>query len=286
MAGSGLIGIKRRIKSVTNTSKITKAMGLVATSKFRKTKEELYTNQLYTDSFNKIIADVEALHETSNIYKDGNGSSKKLYIIITSDSGLCGSFNANIVNRAVEEIKNQGKNYIIMVIGAKGISYLNRFNYEAALKYTDIPDIPNLGTANDFAMIAWQMYKNGEVGQINVVYSHFISQGKQEVLVDQLLPLSNENGLKKDNSNNFVIIEPEIDVVIKEMIPLYMRQKMLNYLLQSKTSEQATRMTAMDGATKSANQLLDRLKLQFNRLRQSAITQEISEIVGGAEAQK
>jgi F-type H+-transporting ATPase subunit gamma len=286
VAGSGLIGIKRRIKSVTNTSKITKAMGLVATSKFRKTKEELYRNQLYTDSFNKIIADVEALHETSNIYKDGNGSSKKLYIVITSDSGLCGSFNANIINRAVEEIKNQGENSIIMVIGAKGISYLNRFNYEAAYKYTDIPDIPKLGTANDFAMMAWQMYKNSEVGQVNVVYSHFISQSKQEVMVEQLLPLSDEKDLKRDSSSNFVIIEPEIDIVLREIIPLYMREKLLNCLLQSKTSEQATRMTAMDGATKNANQLLDRLKLQFNRLRQSAITQEISEIVGGAEAQK
>lgn len=284
MAGSGLIGIKRRIKSVTNTSKITKAMGLVATSKFRKTKDELEKNQKYTDSFKEVLKDVLISHTSPNVYKDGNGSKKKLYIVLTSDSGLCGSFNANIINKAVEEIKDDNENSIIMVIGAKGISYFSRFNYEVALKYTDIHDIPTLGDANDFAMVAWKMYKNREVGQIKIIYAHFISQAKQDIVVEQLLPFS--SGESTNDNNGFTIFEPTIESVIKDMIPLYMREKVLNCLLQSKTSEQATRMTAMDGATKSANQLLDKLKLQFNRLRQSAITQEISEIVGGAEAQK
>jgi F-type H+-transporting ATPase subunit gamma len=286
VSGSGLIGIKRRIKSVTNTNKITRAMGLVATSKYRKTKEKLEINQLYTNSFSSILIDVLRNHHVENIYKDGNSSEKKLYIVLTSDTGLCGAFNANIINKAVEEISQDKENSIIMVIGAKGISYFNRFNYEVAIKYTDIPDIPTLGDANDFAAAALEMYDNEKVGQINIVYAHFISQSNHEVVIEKVLPLKEGNSSEENNIEDFVVVEPGINLVLNDFIPLYMREKILNYLLQSKTSEQAARMTSMDGATKNANEMLDKLKLQFNRMRQSAITQEISEIVGGAEAQK
>jgi F-type H+-transporting ATPase subunit gamma len=286
VSGSGLIGIKRRIKSVTNTNKITRAMGLVATSKYRKTKEKLEINQLYTNSFSSILIDVLRNHHVENIYKDGNSSEKKLYIVLTSDTGLCGAFNANIINKAVEEISQDKENSIIMVIGAKGLSYFNRFNYEVAIKYTDIPDIPTLGDANDFAAAALEMYDNEKVGQINIVYAHFISQSNHEVVIEKVLPLKEGNSSEENNIEDFVVVEPGINLVLNDFIPLYMREKILNYLLQSKTSEQAARMTSMDGATKNANEMLDKLKLQFNRMRQSAITQEISEIVGGAEAQK
>jgi F-type H+-transporting ATPase subunit gamma len=286
VAGSGLIGIKRRIKSVTNTNKITKAMSLVATSKFRKTREVLEINKLYSNSFSSMLADILRNHKIYNLYRDGNNSKKKLYIVLTSDSGLCGAFNANVVSKAVEEIAEDKENSLIMVIGAKGVSYFTRFNYKVTLKFIDIPDIPALGDANDFAMAALDMFENAEVGQINIVYSHFISQSKQEIVVEKLLPLD-RNSIDSDEDNGeYLMFEPEANSILNNLIPPYMREKVLNYLLQSKTSEQAVRMSAMDGATKNANQLLDKLKLQYNRMRQSAITQEITEIVGGAEAQK
>jgi F-type H+-transporting ATPase subunit gamma len=286
VSGSGLISIKRRIKSVTNTNKITKAMGLVATSKFRKARAELDINKLYTSSFSSTLNDVLLSHNVHNVYKNGNGCKKKLYIVLTSDTGLCGAFNANIINKAVEEISQDKENSIIMVIGAKGVSYFNRFNYEVSIKYTDIPDIPTLGDANDFAAVALEMYDKEQVGQISIVYAHFVSQSKHEITIEKMLPLDNSNTSEKNSNGNFVVFEPEINVLLNDLVPLFMREKILNYLLQSKSSEQATRMTAMDGATKNANEMLDKLKLQFNRMRQSAITQEISEIVGGAEAQK
>ena len=286
MSTSGLITIKRRIKSVTNTNKITRAMGLVATSKFRKTKVELEVNQLYTDSFSSILTEVLHNHNCRNIYKDGNSSKRKLYIVLTSDTGLCGAFNSNIINKAIEEIAEEKENSIIMVIGGKGVSYFNRFNYEVSIKYTDIPDIPTLGDANEFAATALAMYDNEEVGQINIVYAHFISQSNHHILVEKVLPFKDVNSFKDNNNINFVVFEPEVDILLNDLVPLYIRERMLNYLLQSKSSEQATRMTAMDGATKNASEMLDKLKLQYNRIRQSAITQEISEIVGGAEAQK
>ncbi|MBL4938246.1 F0F1 ATP synthase subunit gamma [Clostridium sp. YIM B02515] len=283
MAGAGLLGIKRRIKSVTNTKKITKAMGLVATSKLRKTKDLLEINSFYSESLDKMLEDILKNHDGSSIYKDGNGNKKKLYIVLTSDSGLCGSFNLNVLNRAVEEINKDRENSIITVVGEKGVSYFNRFNYEVKDKYINIPDLPNLGDANDFAYSAMKKYENGEVGEINVVYARFFTQSKQEVTVNRLLPLKYDT---TEEPNDVIRFEPGLDKILEDIIPLYLREKMLYFLVNSKTSEQSTRMSAMDGATKNANELLDKLKLQYNSMRQSAITQEISEIVGGAEAQK
>lgn len=285
MAGSGLVGIKRRIKSVTNTRKITKAMGLVATSKFKRTREALEVNTPYHDFLKTIMSNVLENEDISSIYKDGNSSRKKLYVVFTSDSGLCGAFNINVLNRAMEEISKDKENSIIMVIGEKGVSFFNRFNYDISQKYVNIPDNPTLGDANDFAAEALQMYANAEVGEINAVYNHFYSQTKNEVQVEKVLPLSS-NLEVKNTKGRYMKFEPEAQNLLDDIIPLYMREKMLYFLINSKNGEQAIRMTAMDGATKNANQLLDKLKLQYNRLRQSAITQEISEIVGGAEAQK
>jgi F-type H+-transporting ATPase subunit gamma len=284
VAGSGLVGIKRRIKSIMNTKKITKAMGLVATAKLRKTKVALEVNKLYDDSLDAIISEIIKNDEADNVYISGNGSNKKLFIILTSDSGMCGSFNLNILNKAIEEISKDKENSVVMVLGEKGAAYFRRINYEAAIRFVGIRDLPTLGEANHYAMPVLHMYDEGEVGEINVIYSKFESQSKQEVTVQRLLPLKKEAG--RDNQNENMVFEPKVDNLLDEIIPLYMRQSMLNSLLHSKTSEQSTRMTAMDGATKNANQLLDKLNLKYNRMRQSAITQEISEIVGGAEAQK
>jgi F-type H+-transporting ATPase subunit gamma len=287
VAGSGLVGIKRRIKSVTNTRKITKAMGLVATAKLRKTKQSLEFNNMYRDSFSKILNEVLDNNEVENIYINGNNINKKLYVVLTSDSGLCGSFNVNVLNKAVEEISKDRKNSLIMVVGEKGVSYFNRLGYDIRAKFVDLPDIPTTKEAKLIGNAAVEMYTKGEIGEINIVYMEFISQSNQEITVEKLLPLK-EKSFDFDNVHfgRYMHFEPEIDLLINNLFPMYIREKMLSYLIHSKTSEQSIRMTAMDGATKNANELLDKLKLQYNRMRQGAITQEISEIVGGAEAQK
>lgn len=287
MAGSGLVGIKRRIKSVTNTRKITKAMGLVATAKLRKTKQSLEFNNMYRDSFSKILNEVLDNNEVENIYINGNNINKKLYVVLTSDSGLCGSFNVNVLNRAMEEISKDRKNSLIMVVGEKGVSYFNRLGYDIRAKFVDLPDIPTTKEAKLIGNAAVEMYTKGEIGEINIVYMEFFSQSNQEITVEKLLPLK-EKSFDFDNVHfgRYMHFEPEIDLLINNLFPMYIREKMLSYLIHSKTSEQSIRMAAMDGATKNANELLDKLKLQYNRMRQGAITQEISEIVGGAEAQK
>lgn len=282
MAGTAL---KRRIKSVTNTRKITKAMGLVATAKLRKTKELLEKNNVFYDTLGKMVEDAVTSYVGDNPYIYGNEATKKLYIVMTSDSGLCGSFNVNILSRAAEEISKDKEDSLVMVVGEKGISYFNRFNYKTNLKYTGLSDLPTMKEAKTIADAAVNLYLKGEVSEINVIYSEFAAQNKTEVIVKRLLPILTE--VRDDSySQKYIELEPNIESLIDSLIPFYVRESILNLLINSKTSEQAIRMSAMDGATKNANELLDKLKLQYNRQRQGAITQEISEIVGGAEAQK
>lgn len=282
MAGSAL---KRRIKSVTNTRKITKAMGLVATAKLRKTKELLEKNNEFFNSLSTVVEETADNYRGDNIYIFGNKAGKKLYIVMTSDSGLCGSYNVNVLSRAVDEILKDRENSLIMVVGEKGVSYFNRFNYDTRLRFTGVSDLPTMREAKQIASSALELYENGEVSEISVVYTEFISQSKTEVTVKKILPLVEEE-VDDNYIPKYTELEPDIELLTGTIIPLYMRESILNLLINSKTSEQAIKMSAMDGATKNANDLLDRLKIQYNRQRQGAITQEISEIVGGAEAQK
>jgi F-type H+-transporting ATPase subunit gamma len=278
---AGLIAIRRRIKSITNTRKITKAMGLVATAKLRKTRNLLDINCDYYDSFEKTIKLIVQNVEDYNIYTHGNKSNKKLIIVFTSDSGLCGGFNSNAVSEAIKQASENKDNSLIMVVGQKGRAYFNKLKYATAAEYVGISDLPSLKEARIIAEHALRLYRNGEVGEIKVVYTKFHSAVKQDVLTKKLLPIDFTTV-----NNSSIILEPEVNTLLEDLSDTYIQQCILNYMLHSKASEQGARMSAMDGATKNANDLLEKLQLKYNRVRQSIITQEISEIVGGAGAQK
>ncbi|ACO86220.1 ATP synthase F1 subunit gamma [Clostridium botulinum] len=282
MAGAGLIGIRRRIKSVTNIRKITKAMGLVSTAKLRKARVNLEINKKYYNEYKIILKDIINFIEDSNIYIDGNGSHKKLYVIFTSDSGLCGSFNINIINNVINEIKEDKENSLVIVIGQKGRMYLKKLGINTLAEYIEIPDVPTTKEARTIAKNIIKLYSSKEVGEVFLVYSEFYSPVKQQVLINKILPFTKEN--KSDNK--YIEFNPPVTQLMDEILENYLKATILNCFSNSKASENGSRMTAMNGATDNANDLLDNLDLQFNRLRQSAITQEISEIVGGAEAQR
>ncbi len=285
MAGAGLIAIKTRIKSITSTKKITKAMGLVATAKLRKTRVKLEVNTKYNSYFNEAINEVlEGFpSETYNVYTHGNESKKKLYIVLTSDSGLCGGFNSNIVNNTVNELSKDRENSLIILVGQKGRSYFNRYKYKSVAEFIDIPDLPSIKEAYAITNKALEMYEKGEVGEVYVAFTKFVSTVNQSNEIKKLLPLGYN---KKDELKDYVMIEPDIVEFINQTVKINLNQQLLNCMLNSKASEQGSRMAAMDGATRNANDILEDLKLKYNRIRQGAITQEISEIVGGAEAQK
>jgi len=282
---AGVIEIKSRIKSITSTKKITKAMGLVATSKLRKTRIKLEVNSKYNSYFDGAIKEVlEGFpSEIYNIYTHGNESKKKLYIVLTSDSGLCGGFNSNVVNNTVTELSKDRENSLVLLVGQKGRSYLKRYKYESVAEFVDIPDLPSIREAYMITNHVLDMYENGEVGEVYIFFTQFNSTVNQNVEFKKLLPLGYND---KDEVREYVMIEPDISQFVDETIKINLNRQILNCMLNAKASEQGSRMTAMDGATRNADDILEKLKLKYNRIRQGAITQEISEIVGGAEAQK
>lgn len=289
MAGAGLISLKRRIKSVTNTRKITKAMGLVATSKLRRTRESLEANEKYYNAFEKtvsyMVSDARISLPEKSIYIDGNKGDKKLYIVLTSDSGLCGGFNVNAVSAAVESMKKDQSGSEVIVVGQKGRAYFNKINIETIAEYVAIPDLPTLKEASVIGDKALSIFESGEAGEVYIVYTKFHSAIKQTVEIRKLLPLEADTEAKSEMPSN-IVYEPKITDILKNLVKIDIRQKILNFMLNSKASEQGSRMSSMDNATKNANDILLRLNLQYNRVRQTAITQEITEIVSGAEAQK
>lgn len=282
MGAAGLLDLKKRIRSVENTKKITNAMGLVATSKLRKTKNELLVNNKFIEITEPTVRNLAATAslEGANIYFDGNNNENKLYVLMTSDSGLCGGFNSGVVSYLDSIIKEKKKTSKVILVGAKGAGYLKRIKVEPVAEYVGISDLPTVSDAKLIFDKALEMYLNGEVSEVNIVYSEFVSSVKQEPKCFKILPID-----KPEEKSNPYLIEPDLGIVLEDALNIYLKGKIRNVLLSSKCSEQSTRMTAMDGATKNANDLLSNLKLKYNRIRQGAITQEISEIVGGAAAQ-
>ncbi len=283
MGSAGLIEIKRRIKSVESTRKITKAMNLVATSKLRKARKELNDNEEYYNLCEEIVENLmSALPESyeSSFFNTNSNDLDKLYIVMASDTGLCGGFNGNIASSLNDLIEDKSSARIV-IVGSKGISYMRKYKFDTVKEYVEIPDIPTIKEVRAIYDDALFMFNNGEVGEVNLVFTEFKSAIKQEVKVEKLFPLE----IKREKTEQF-LIEPSLEEVLNSSLDIYFKCKIRRAMLHSKVSEQSARMTAMDGATQNANDILQSLNLKYNRIRQGIITQEISEIVGGAEAQK
>ena len=281
MGAAGLIEIKRRLKSVQSTMKITKAMGLVATSKLRKSRKELSDINEYAEIAMQNLKSVAGIvDENLDIpYFSKNDSEKILYIIITSDSGLCGGYNNNVVSyfNSLVEDKN---NVEIINVGSRGSSYLSRLSYSTIAEYVDIPDVPTIKEVKTVYEKALNLFITGEVSEVRVVYTEFESPIKQVPKYEVLLPVE-----KEGEQDTLFDVEPNIEEVITNLLDIYLKGKLRKIMLSAKCSEQSARMSAMDTAAGNAKDINDNLNLKYNRIRQAAITQEISEIVGGANAQ-
>ena len=281
MGAAGLIEIKRRLKSVQSTMKITKAMGLVATSKLRKSRKELPDINGYAEIAMQNLKSVAGIvDENLDIpYFSKNDSEKILYIIITSDSGLCGGYNNNVVSyfNSLVEDKN---NVEIINVGSRGSSYLSRLSYSTIAEYVDIPDVPTIKEVKTVYEKALNLFITGEVSEVRVVYTEFESPIKQVPKYEVLLPVE-----KEGEQDILFDVEPNIEEVITNLLDIYLKGKLRKIMLSAKCSEQSARMSAMDTAAGNAKDIIDNLNLKYNRIRQAAITQEISEIVGGANAQ-
>lgn len=277
--------IKTRIKSVESTKQITKAMELVSSSKFRKAKERAESVKPYFNTLYSTVQDIaKNTSNSKNIFLKTRKVNNVCYIVVAGDRGLAGGYNSNIL-KAVLAHNKLGKGKIIPV-GKKAKESLSKRGYEV-MDYIESVEKCVYEDASRVAQVAMEAYKNGEVDEVNLVYTEFISALSQEPKIVKLLPVTidNTNTKEKDKKGKAAVqYLPSADAVLGYVLPKYVSGSIYGAIAESFASEQAARRTAMESATDNANEMISKLELVYNRARQAAVTQEISEIVGGAAA--
>lgn len=288
--------IKRRVRSVRNTRKITKAMELVAGAKLRRAQVRIEAMRPYADRM------LELMTGTARASASVRGLpllhrrevQTVLIVPVTGDRGLAGGFNAQILRHAFaleRRLRTEGKTVRFAVVGKKGASTLRFRRYELAGVFQGFTDRPAYPDAQGIAHRLAELYTGEEVDQVIVVYNHFISPLVQRVTEQEILPISEQllardeeaAGAERAQLGDF-IYEPEPEEILARLLPVYLETELYRALLESAASEQGARMTAMRNASKNAGELIDRLTLAMNRARQAEITQEILEVVAGADA--
>jgi F-type H+-transporting ATPase subunit gamma len=282
--------IKRRIKAVQSTSKITKAMKMVAAAKFRKAQQRMFELRPYaermSEGLSRLAADLDA--ETHPLLAVRVRKNVEV-LVITSDRGLCGAFNTNIQKAAqqhIADLRAEGFNVSISSVGRKAKDFLKRRNVEIRNSWTGISGRISYANAQEIAANIIESYTNEEVDEVVMIYNEFKSVIAQRVVVARLLPLAPIETTKETLPVYDIVYEPSKAEIFSSLIPKNVEIQIFRALLESQASEEAARMTAMENATKSANEMISKLSLQYNKARQAAITKELMDIVGGVEALK
>ncbi|HOK41171.1 MAG TPA: ATP synthase F1 subunit gamma [bacterium] len=281
---SNLKKIKTRINSIKSTQQITRAMKLVASAKFQKAQTMLKNSLLYQTELKKIFKNLlcKAVIFQSPYFEEREIKNEGI-IILTSDRGLCGSFNNNIIKRLkerVEKNKEKGINTKIWVIGKKGKQYLEKSNLDIKEYFIGVYNKLEPETASKILLPLLNLYKNKEIDNIVFIYNAFKSTLVQTVSELTILPIS----INIETDNEYYLYEPDYETLLNYTIENYLVNLFYRIIIESMASENAARMTAMDNATNNAKELINILTIKYNRERQAVITKEISEIVGGAAA--
>lgn len=281
----GLNEIKRRIKSVNSTKQITKAMELVSTAKLKKARTRLDKSKIYfhtvTSSINDVLAETKGMNHP---FLKQREIKKSLYILITSDKGLAGGYNSNVCKEIEADIENK-ENTEIIAIGNKGRDYLRRRGYKVIESYNGVSESPQFADALNIGNKVMKMYRDQEIDEIKIVYTEFKSNISFVPRVQKILPASADDFEEKESKvSSLIEFEPSPEGVLEYLIPKYVNSVIFGNLIESSVAESGSRRMAMENATDNAEELLGELELHYNRARQAAITQEITEIVGGAEA--
>lgn len=276
--------IKRRIKSVNSTQQITKAMNLVASSKLTKAKNRLMDTRPFFQETRKVIAGVvNGSKGISHPFLEQREVKKKAVILITGDRGLCGGYNAN-VSKAAMECVDDINNVSAVTVGSKGREFFKRRGVNILESYTGISENPSYSDALKIGQLALDLFTKGEADEVYLAYTEFISTLSSEPKLIKVLPVD-VNEFTDDNTDSeqaLTIYEPDEEAVLEYVIPKYVNTVIFGAMVESAVCELGARMTAMDSATENASEMIDTLNLLYNRARQGAITQEITEIVGGS----
>ena len=278
MAGQ-ISNIRRQLKSVRSTQKITNAMSLVATAKLQKQRGKMAENDVYMQRYLELLLTAlssEELDESANMYFQKRDFNNPLHIVITSNSGLCGSYNMDLL-KYVE--KNISKDEAIFAIGTYGIKWLDSNDFMVIKRFTDLDNL-NPRVMEMLIYDILELYKHNEISSIDIVYTQYVNTLTFEPSTYQLLPISLSVPMEKKP----IELAPSGEEVLNILIPKYISAVVYDTFLEAKTSEHASRRSAMESANKNAQNLIEEISLSYNQARQATITQEVNEITAGADA--
>ncbi|WP_299944033.1 F0F1 ATP synthase subunit gamma [uncultured Ruegeria sp.] len=284
--------LKNRIESVKSTRKITKAMQMVAAAKLRRAQESAEASRPYAERFNAVMAGLAASvggSDSAPKLLRGTGSDEvHLLVVMTAERGLCGGFNSNIAKLArakAYELKAKGKTVKILTVGKKGRDAIKRDYGDLFVGHVDLSEVKRLGYTNaqDIAKDVLSRFDAGEFDVATIFYSKFVNVVSQIPTAQQIIPASFED-IEGDDSGAIFDYEPSEEAILADLLPKGVATAIFSGLLENGASEQGARMSAMDNATRNAGEMIDKLTIQFNRSRQAVITNELIEIISGAEA--
>ena len=281
--------IRTKIKSVESTRKITKAMEMVAASKMRKAQDRMRAARPYGDKIRRVTGNLShALTEYAHPFLEHREEVKAVGLVtVTSDKGLCGGLNTNILRLALSHMKEwdaQGKKLQVTAIGNRGLGFMTRAGANVVSQVVGLGDTPHLERLIGPAKVQLDAYVKGEIDVLYIAYTRFINTMKQEPVIEQLLPLSGDLVGSTTTNRWDYIYEPEAKAVIDDLLLRYVEAILYQAVAENMASEQSARMVAMKSASDNAQNVIAELRLMYNKARQAAITQELSEIVGGAAA--
>lgn len=285
---ASLRDIKSKINSTKKTRQITKAMELVSAANFNRSQQQAVSYMSYTEKLREVVGNIAAGNQggLQHPMLKSRPVKKTGYLVITADRGLAGAYN-NAVLKQVQTLINRNHKstdeYTVVVIGKKGLKYFQNRHMPIAAEITGVPDQPSYDDVKHIAKTAVELFVDETIDELIMVYNHFESAISQQVTDMQLLPLSEVNVGTSSKKVNYEY-EPSANEVLETLLPLYAEGLIFGTILDAKTAEHAARMTAMKNSTDNATELIEKYTLSYNRARQAAITQEISEIVGGAAA--
>lgn len=287
MASTG--DIKHSIRSISETEQITKAMQLISTSKMRKAISRFEANSAYFGRVQASMKDI-LVHsrdiDVDNPYIGEKEGGKAAFIVIAADKGLCGGYNHNILNLAFEHIKKYKEHYILTV-GQEAKAFFNHKNFMIDVEFLHMSQNPSLHNARSIGSDIFRLYEEGVMNEVYIAYTHYISMMRQEPKVLKLLPITASDLVDIQTELQYsaeMKYHPSPKEVFNVLVPQYLIGIIYGCLVQSYASEQCARMTAMESATKNADEMIEKLTMDFNRARQQAITKEITEIMGALEA--
>ena len=289
---ASLDDLKKRIASVKSTQKITKAMKMVAAAKLRKAQESAEKGRPYSEKMNNVILNLSSgISDKENAPKllSGTGNDKvHLCVVMTSDRGLCGGFNSNIIKKAksyFSKILSEGKELKIITVGSKGNDQLKRMYGDKIIENISFKESKNANyfDADKVGKIVIDKFENSEFDICTIFYNQFKNVITQIPQAQQIIPLNSEDSEEKTSEESYEF-EPDEDEILSNLLPKNISTQIFKAMLENSASEQGSRMSAMDNATRNAGEMVDKLTIEYNRSRQAAITKELIEIISGAES--